>query len=76
MNFIQDVSAQTTASLPTSIIYYTTKTKPNISLNTASGIYNPSNNIVKIFTNNTDALTINESQQLIGSGSGSFNLNL
>ena len=75
MSFIQDSSAQTTATLPAIVIYYSTQAKPTIPLNTACGIYNPSNNIIKIFTNNTDALTINSNQEISGNGSGLSNLN-
>ena len=75
MNFISDTSAQTNGSTLSYTTYYTTKAKPSIKLNLNSGIYNPSNNIIKIFTNNNDALTIDENQQLSGNATGLTNLN-
>jgi hypothetical protein len=72
--FIQDTSTQTTGNI-TANQRYTTLSTPNISFNGSSGIYNPSLNIVKIFTNNTDALTIDSSQILTGNGGGLTNIN-
>ena len=54
---------------------YSSSTTPNINFNSSSGIYNPSDNVVKIFTNNIDALTIDASQYLTGNGTGLTNLN-
>jgi hypothetical protein len=45
--------------------YNNTKDNPNIKMKSKAGIYNPSNNVVKIFTNDKDALTINENQNVI-----------
>ena len=75
MDFIQDNSAQTGGSLLSFNTIYTTKPRPSISLNSNSGIYNPSDNVIKFFTNNIDALTINENQVLIGNATGLTNLN-
>ena len=75
MEFINDVSAQTGSSLLSYNTFYTTKVKPTIKLNSNSGIYNPSNNVIKIFTNNNDALTIDENQFLTGNAIGLTNLN-
>jgi hypothetical protein len=38
-------------------------------------MYNDSDNVIKIFTNNVDALIINANQQLSGNGTGLTNLN-
>ena len=75
MEFINDTSAQKEGSLLSYNTFYTTKVKPTIKLNSNSGLYNPSNNVIKLFTNNNDALTINENQQLSGNGTGLTNLN-
>jgi len=75
MQFINDASAQTGGSLLLFNTFYSTKAKPSIKLNSNSGIYNPSDNVVKIFTNNIDALTIDASQYLTGNGTGLTNLN-
>jgi hypothetical protein len=75
MEFINDASFQTGGSLLSYNTFYTTKVKPTIKLNSNSGIYNPSNNVIKIFTNNNDALTIDENQQLSGNATGLTNLN-
>ena len=55
MQFIQDNSTQN-STLLTYGLSYSTKAKPTLKLNSNSGIYNPSDNIIKIFTNNADAL--------------------
>jgi len=44
---------------------YNTKENPNIKMKTKCGIYNSSDNLIKIFTNDKDALTINENQIVI-----------
>ena len=74
MSFPSDTSTQLNNALSISD-NYTSATTPNINFNATSGIYNPSANVIKIFTNNTDALTINASQQLSGNGTGLTNLN-
>ena len=63
MSFIPDTSTQLNIFLS---IYddYSSITSPNINFNSSSGIYNPEENIIKIFTNNIDELTIDENQQL------------
>ena len=68
--FVQDTSTQLTTLITTSTPFYTSQTIPTINFNNSSGIYNPSANTVKIFTNNTDALTIDSNQCLYGNGTG------
>ena len=74
MSFIQDTSTQINNSLTPSDIF-TSSTTPNISVGFTSGIYNPSANLIKIFTNNIDALTIDGNQYLYGNATGLTNLN-
>ena len=57
MSFPSDGSTQLN-NYQTLITTFTTNTTPDINFNGTSGIYNPSANTIKIFTNNTDALTI------------------
>ena len=52
MQFINDASTQNGGSLLSFSKFYSTKTNPSIKLNSNSGIYNPSDNVMKIFTNN------------------------
>ena len=68
--FVQDTSTQLTTLITTSTPFYTSQTIPTINFNNSSGIYNPSQNIIKIFTNNTDALTIDSNQCLYGNATG------
>jgi len=68
--FVQDTSTQLTTLITTSTPFYTSQTIPTINFNNSSGIYNPSANTIKIFTNNTDALTIDSNQCLYGNGTG------
>ena len=75
MQFINDASAQTGGSLLSYGTFYSTKTNPSIKLNSKSGIYNDSDNVIKIFTNNTDALIIDASQNISCNGSGIINVN-
>ena len=75
MQFISDASAQTGGSLLSYGTLYSTKAKPTIKFNSNSGIYNQSDNVVKIFTNNTDVLTIDANQVLSGNATGLTNLN-
>ena len=75
MQFISDASAQTGGSLLSYNKFYTSKTNPSIKLNSKSGIYNDSDNVIKIFTNDIDALTIDASQNITGNGSGLTNVN-
>ena len=74
MQFISDNSIQD-GSLLSYGLSYSTKEKPTLKLNSNSGIYNPSDNVFKIFTNNIDALTIDANQILTGNGSGLTNVN-
>ena len=55
--FISDNSTQTTSVFSKGNLY-TSKTNPNLRLSTSSGIYYPSINNVRIYTNSIDALTI------------------
>ena len=52
--FIQDTSTQTTSGI-SSNTYFSTQTIPKINFNGTGGIYNPSIDNIRIFTNNTDA---------------------
>ena len=71
--FTQDTSAQDSGGL-TFIKNYYTKDYPNISFYSKAGIYNSADNIIKIFTNNIDALTIDANQKVICNGSLITNL--
>ena len=73
MSFITDTSTQLNNALTPSDTFSTSAT-PNINFNSSSGIYNPSANVIKIFTNNTDALTIDANQYLTGNATGLTNL--
>ena len=64
MNFNNDNSTQLNVSTATYTPSYLSKTTPNISFNGSSGIYNPTADNIRIFTNNTDALTIDSNQCL------------
>ena len=74
MSYPNDTSTQINNALTTSD-NYSSSSAPNINFNSTCGIYNPSANVIEIFTNNTDALTINGNQQLLGNGTGLTNLN-
>jgi len=67
--FIQDTSTQTTSGI-SSNTYFSTQTIPKINFNGTGGIYNPSIDNIRIFTNNTDALIIDNNQCLYGNGTG------
>ena len=69
MSFPSDGSTQLN-NYQTLITTFTTNTTPDININGTSGIYNPSANTIKIFANNTDALTIDSNQCLYGNGTG------
>ena len=71
--FNEDTSTQggTTSFVSTT---YNTKENPNIKMKTKCGIYNSGDNVIKIFTNNIDALTINENQKVVCDGSLITNL--
>ncbi len=53
---------------------YNTISTPEVNFNGTSGIYNPLNNVIKTFTNNIDALTIDSNQCLYGNGTGLANI--
>jgi hypothetical protein len=75
MNFNNDNSTQLNIGSATFTPSYTSKTAPNLLLNdSSSGIYNPSLNTMKFFTNNIDAFTIDENQCLYGNATGLTNL--
>jgi len=65
--FTPDTSIQLTGN-STNAITYNTKDNPNIAFHSRAGIYNSADNVIKIFTNNSDALTINSSGQVICNG--------
>ena len=71
--FISDTSTQTTSVFSQGNLY-TSKTNPNLRLSTSSGIYYPSINNVRIYTNSIDALTIDSNQIIYGNGGGLTNL--
>jgi len=71
--FISDNSTQTTSVFSQGNLY-TSKTNPNLRLSTSSGIYYPSINNVRIYTNSIDALTIDSNQIIYGNGAGLTNL--
>ena len=66
--FTPDTSIQLTGN-STNAITYNTKDNPNLAFHSRAGIYNSADNVIKIFTNNADALTINSSGQVICNGS-------
>ena len=75
MNFNNDNSTQLNIGSTTFTPSYSSKTAPNLILNdSTSGIYNPSLNTIKFFTNNIDAFTIDENQCLYGNATGLSNL--
>jgi len=75
MNFNNDNSTQLNIGTATYTPSYSSKTAPNIILNDGtSGIYNPSINNIRLFTNNIDALTIDSNQCLYGNATGLTNL--
>jgi len=67
--FIQDLSTQTTSGI-SSNQNYSSQTIPYVNFNGTGGIYNPSQDNIRIFTNNIDALTIDSNQCLYGNGTG------
>jgi len=71
-SFITDASTQQTNSI-TSGSGFTTKTKPSLSLSSSSGLYYPSINNIRLYTNSIDALTIDSNGVLSGNGSGFTN---
>ena len=72
-DFTSDTSIQTT-SVFSQGSFFTTKSNPNLRLSSSSGIYYPSADNLKIYTNNTDAFTIDNNGVLYGNGAGFTNL--
>ena len=72
-NFTNDNSIQLSYTPSISFSYNTIST-PEVNFNGTSVIYNPSNNVIKMFTNNIDALTIDSNQCLYGNGTGLTNI--
>ena len=72
-NFTYDNSTQLSYTPAISFSYNTIST-PEVNFHGTSGIYNPSNNVIKMFTNNIDALTIDSNQCLYGNGTGLTNI--
>ena len=75
MNFVTDNSSQLGINSISYTPTYSTLNNPSIVFSDfKSGIYNPSLNTIKIFTNNIDALTIDSNQCLYGNGTGLTNI--
>jgi len=72
--FNADVSTQGSGGLPTYTRTYSTQDYPITRMYSKSGIYNPSDNVIKFYTNNLDALTIDANQKVICNGSLITNL--
>ena len=72
--FTADTSSQTTGGFNVTKTYQT-KDTPNIKFYSRSGIYNSADNVIKFFTNYTDALTIDANQNIICNGGSITNLN-
>jgi hypothetical protein len=72
-NFTNDNSTQLSYTPAISFLYNTIST-PEVSFNGTNGIYNPSNNVIIMFTNNIDALTIDSNQWLYGNCTGLTNI--
>ncbi len=71
---MSDPSSNTSTQLNNELYTYDNYSS-TINFNATSGIYNPSANVIKIFTNDNDALTIDENQFLTGNATGLTNLN-
>jgi len=63
-NFTLDSTLQTLTTVSTFSSIYRTFDRPNIKFFDNSGIYNPSNNNINIFTNDKDAILVNENQSI------------
>ena len=75
MSYPTDTSVQLNYTTVTILPTFSSVTTPSILFNDGtSGIYNPSNNVIKMFTNNIDALTIDSNQCLYGNGTGLTNI--
>ena len=73
-DFIIDDSIQTSTVFSQGSIF-TTKTNPNLRLSSTAGLYYPSENNFRVYTNSINALTIDNNQILYGNGAGFTNLN-
>jgi len=75
MSYPTDTSVQLDYTSVSILPTFSSVTAPTILFNDGtSGIYNPSNNVIKMFTNNIDALTIDSNQCLYGNGTGLTNI--
>ena len=75
MSYPTDTSVQLNYTTVTILPTFSSVTTPSILFNDGtSGLYNPSNNVIKMFTNNIDALTIDSNQCLYGNGTGLTNI--
>ncbi len=75
MSYPTDTSVQLNYTTVTILPTFSSVTTPLILFNDGtSGLYNPSNNVIKMFTNNIDALTIDSNQCLYGNGTGLTNI--
>ena len=73
--FVADTFSQAGAGGLTALsAKYSTLSLPSMKFSTKSGIYNSADNVIKIFTNNVDALTIDANQKVICNGSLITNL--
>ena len=72
--FNADLSTQGIGGLPIYTRTYPTKDYPITKMYSKSGIYNPSDNVIKFYTNDLDALTIDANQKVICNGSLIANL--
>ena len=70
--FISDTSTQQ-SNVISPLIKFTSMNTPSLVLTSTSGIYIPSLNNVRIFTNKTDAFIIDSNNILYGNGSGFTN---
>ena len=71
-DFINDDSTQTTSVFSQGNAF-TSKTNPNVRLSYTAGIYYPSTDNFRIYTNSIDALTIDSNQIIYGNGAGLTN---
>jgi hypothetical protein len=75
LSYPTDTSVQLDYTSVSILPTFSSVTAPTILFNDGtSGIYNPSNNVIKMFTNNIDALTIDSNQCLYGNGTGLTNI--
>ncbi len=75
MSYPTDTSVPFHYTTVTILPTFSSVTTPSILFNDGtSGLYNPSNNVIKMFTNNIDALTVDSNQCLYGNGTGLTNI--